>query len=113
MMVAPARRKKMSPMSAATGQFVTQSAQISNLDRCSLCGRPRSVHGIDWTCSAPPRRRVAAVVTVLAGLLALAGIGFVTATTQTTLTAGTVAWAVLLAGLTVLGCAVALLGRPR
>jgi hypothetical protein len=103
----------MSPMSASTGQFVTQTSQITNLDRCTLCGRPRSAHGIDWTCSAPRSRRAAAVVAVTGGLLALAGVGYLTATSQTPLTAGTLGWSALLAGLTVLGCVAALLGRSR
>src|ERR1700722_12501553 len=103
----------MSPMRASTGQFVTQTSQISNLDRCTLCGRPRSVHGIDWTCSAPRSRRANAVVAVTGGLRALAGVGYLTATSQTPLTAGTLSWSALLAGLTVLYSVAALLSRLR
>jgi len=92
----------------ADQHFATSGRSISNLDRCNLCGRPRSVHGIDWTCPAGllgaagrpgPARTIA--VAVLAGLLALAVIIWVTVTSTSNTSVGSLAAAAFLAAITV------------
>jgi hypothetical protein len=100
-LIRPSVGKKVIAM-IADQHFATSGRSISNLDPCNLCGCPRSAHGIDWTC--PPRpfegrsspgRDIA--VTVLGGLLALALIIWVTVTSATKTSIGTLAASALLA----------------
>jgi hypothetical protein len=107
-------RKKMTSMIAET-QFQTLNQRPSNHDRCKLCGAARSAHGVDWTCAsgiAPSRRRFSLFI-VVAGVVALAGIALLTATSMTDTTLGSLGASACLAGLTVLVCALALGGRQR
>jgi hypothetical protein len=48
--------------------------QTSNLDRCTRCGRPRSVHGPDWSCPSGRPLRAASGALIAGSLLAVAGI---------------------------------------
>jgi len=48
--------------------------QTSNLDRCTRCGRPRSVHGPDWSCPSARPHRAASAALIAGVLLAVAGI---------------------------------------
>jgi hypothetical protein len=48
--------------------------QTSNLDRCTRCGRPRSVHGPDWSCPSARPRRAAPAAVIAGASLAVAGI---------------------------------------
>jgi hypothetical protein len=48
--------------------------QTSNLDRCTRCGRPRSVHGPDWSCPSGRPHRTASAALIAGSLLAVAGI---------------------------------------
>jgi hypothetical protein len=107
-------RKKLISM-AADAQFQTTSHRISNLDRCGQCGAARSAHGIDWTCSpgTPPRNGRLMAGVIVAGLLALAGVALLTATSSTSQSLGTLGAAACLAGLTVLVCYAALISRRR
>lgn len=88
---------------------------MSNLDRCTLCGSPRSAHGINWSC--PPgivlRGRRAVALVVAAGIVALAGIGLLTASSRTATTMGSLGAAAMLAGLTVLVCCATVARRRR
>jgi hypothetical protein len=54
--------------------FRSWVGQASNLDRCTRCGRPRSVHGEDWSCPAGVPHRAAPALLVVGGVLALSGI---------------------------------------
>jgi hypothetical protein len=103
----------MSPV-LADPQFQTTAPRISNLDRCNVCGRPRSAHDFDFTCpdlaAAIGRRRYLAFV-VGATVLALAGIGLLTASSTTSTTLGTLLAAGLLTGLTLLISAFAATGH--
>lgn len=102
----------MSPV-IADSQFQTTAEFISNLDRCNLCGAPRSTHGIDWTCStgtSPGGKRVVLLVG-LAALLALAGIAMLTASSATSMTLGTLAASACLTGLTLVVCGLSVIGR--
>jgi hypothetical protein len=100
-------RKKMSSM--ISSQFETDTRQISSLDRCNLCGRPRSAHGADWSCSpaGSPRGTLVVTALVVAGLLALAGIGLLAVTSATGTTLGSLGAAGVLAGLVVIVCGAA------
>jgi len=99
----------------ADQQFETADRPISNLDRCNLCGRPRAVHGIDWTCSPGRTASTARVIagTVLGGLLALAGILTITVTSDTAGSAGTLGAASMLIGMTLVICAAIIGGRQH
>jgi hypothetical protein len=55
-------------------QFEGWVSQTSNLDRCTRCGRPRSVHGPDWRCPYARPHRAASAVLIAGTLLAVAGI---------------------------------------
>lgn len=49
--------------------------QTSNLDRCTRCGRPRSVHGADWSCPHGGVSLRGALAVLIAGcVLSLGGI---------------------------------------
>jgi len=48
--------------------------QTSNLDRCTRCGRPRSVHGADWSCPSGRPHRAASAALIAGSLLASAGV---------------------------------------
>ena len=100
------------PMRAAP-QFHTALGGLSNLDRCNWCGTPRSAHGIDWSCpSTGPRGGTRFVVLVVAaGILALAGVALLTASSQTPSTPGTLGASGFLAGLVVLVCTGTIIGR--
>lgn len=104
----------MSPM-IADSQFQVETRHLSNLDRCNLCGGPRSAHGIDWTCSpgVSASRARSVLLVVAAGLLALAGVGLLTVTSATEMTLGTLGASACLAGLTLLVCCAAIAGRRR
>jgi len=55
-------------------RFQPWIGQTSNLDRCTRCGRPRSVHGPDWSCPSGRPHRGASVVLIAGSLLAVAGV---------------------------------------
>jgi hypothetical protein len=55
-------------------QFERWVGQTSNLDRCTRCGRPRSVHGPDWGCPSARPHRAASAALIAGALLAVAGI---------------------------------------
>jgi hypothetical protein len=107
-------RKKMTAMSAIP-QFQTASPQLSNLDRCNRCGAARSAHGVDWTCpqAVSVSKTRLAVLVAAAGLLALAGVAVLTVTSTTETNLGTLGASACLAGLTLLVCGAALVGRRR
>jgi hypothetical protein len=88
---------------------------LSNLDRCTWCGSPRSAHGMNWACpqGMELRGRRAVALVVVAGLVALAGIGLLTATSATATTLGTLGAAACLSGLTVLVCCATVARRRR
>ena len=54
-------------------QFEVWVGQTSNLDRCTRCGRPRSVHGPDWSCPSARPHRAASAALIAGALLAVAG----------------------------------------
>lgn len=80
--------------------------RVSNLDRCNWCGMPRSSHGMNWSCASAEASRGRHFVTfvILAGVLALIGVGLLVATSQTASSLGTLGAAVLLSGLVLLIC---------
>lgn len=88
---------------------------MSNLDRCTWCGSPRSAHGINWSCpsGAELRGRQSVVLAVIAGIVALTGIGLLTASSPTATTTGSLGAAAMLAGLTVLVCYATVARRRR
>jgi hypothetical protein len=55
-------------------RFERWVGQTSNLDRCTRCGRPRSVHGPDWSCPSGRPHRAASAALIAGSLLAVAGI---------------------------------------
>jgi hypothetical protein len=55
-------------------RFERWVGQTSNLDRCTRCGRPRSVHGPDWSCPSGHPHRAASAAVIAGSLLAVAGI---------------------------------------
>jgi len=55
-------------------QFERWVGQTSNLDRCTRCGRPRSVHGPDWSCPSGRPRHAASTALTAGSLLASAGV---------------------------------------
>jgi hypothetical protein len=55
-------------------QFERWVGQTSNLDRCTRCGRARSVHGPDWSCPSGRPHRAASAALIAGSLLAVAGI---------------------------------------
>ena len=55
-------------------RFQRWVGQTSNLDRCTRCGRPRSVHGPDWSCPSGSPHRAASAALVAGSLLAVTGI---------------------------------------
>ena len=55
-------------------RFQRWVGQTSNLDRCSRCGRPRSVHGADWSCPSGRPHRAASAAVIAGTLLAVTGI---------------------------------------
>ena len=64
----------MSSPLAVRQQFYLSHGTVTNLDRCSKCGAPRSVHGVDWTCPAPPTHRAALAMLYGGALLMAAGL---------------------------------------
>jgi hypothetical protein len=88
---------------------------MSNLDRCTWCGSPRSAHGINWSCpsGAELRGRQSVVLVIIAGIVALTGIGLLTASSPTATTMGSLGAAAMLAGLTVLVCYATVARRRR
>jgi VIT1/CCC1 family predicted Fe2+/Mn2+ transporter len=102
----------MSPMSA-TAQFQAVPRQLSNLDRCNLCGLARAAHGPDWSCPSGVRAdsRWVTRSVVAFGLVVIAGVIVLLATSTTGSTLASLAAAVCLCGLTLLVCAVILAGR--
>jgi hypothetical protein len=105
-------RKKLIPMSAGT-QFQIPTNEITNLDRCNLCGAARAAHGIDWTCATgtPPRSTHMIAVIAIAGVLAVAGVVILTITSTTSQSLGSLGAAIMLGGLTVLVCAAEIIYR--
>ena len=63
----------MSSTDIAT-RFERWVGQTSNLDRCTRCGRPRSVHGADWSCPSGRPHRAAPAALIAGSLLAVAGV---------------------------------------
>jgi hypothetical protein len=55
-------------------QFQSWVGQVSNLDRCTRCGRPRSVHGPDWSCPAGTPQRPAFAAILAGSALAVGAI---------------------------------------
>ena len=55
-------------------QFQRWVGQTSNLDRCTRCGRPRSVHGPDWSCPSGRPHRGASAALIAGSLLAVTGL---------------------------------------
>jgi MYXO-CTERM domain-containing protein len=102
----------MSPV-IADQKFETTAGRISNLDRCNLCGSPRSAHGIDWSCSSDRSDGGKRFILFIgfAALLALAGIALLTVSSQTSMTAGTLAATACLTGITLLVCGLSISGR--
>jgi hypothetical protein len=94
-------------------QFNVTAGRLTNLDRCNLCGRPRSAHGADWTCGRPSQVSHLVVAVVVAAALALGGIGLLAATSATATSLGSLGASCCLAGLTLLIAAVVLTGRRR
>ncbi len=102
----------MSPV-IADQKFETTAGHISNLDRCNLCGSPRSAHGVNWNCgpdSSDGGKRFVLVLG-LAALLALAGIALLTVSSQTSMTAGTLVATACLTGITLLAFGLSVAGR--
>ena len=60
--------------SGAAPQFVRWTGQTSNLDRCNRCGRPRSVHGTDWSCPTRTAGRMADAALITGSVAAVAGL---------------------------------------
>jgi hypothetical protein len=87
-------------------QFQVTQREITSMDRCNLCGAPRSAHGIDWTCSPGIAVRNAQIITAVttAGLLAIGGVVILTVTSTTGTSPGSLGAAIVLAALTVLIC---------
>jgi hypothetical protein len=96
-------------------QFQTALGGLSNLDRCNWCGTPRSAHGIDWSCPSGGARSGTrfAVLVAAAGVLALAGVALLTASSQTPSTPGTLGASGFLAAMVVLICTGTITGRRR
>ena len=105
-------RKKMTGM-IADSQFQTTAERVSNLDRCNACGTPRSAHGIDWTCPAGTshQTRRFGLLAGFAAILALPGIAVLTASSQTSMTPGTLAASACLVALTLLVCGLSVVIR--
>jgi hypothetical protein len=99
-------RKKAISMAPDT-QFQVTQREITSLDRCNLCGAPRSAHDVDWTCSPGVAVTNAQIITAVttAGLLALAGVVFLAVTSTTRTSPGSLGAAIVLAALIVLICA--------
>jgi hypothetical protein len=55
-------------------RFQRWIGQASNLDRCTRCGRPRSVHGGDWSCPEGVPHRAPPALLIAGGVLAVSGI---------------------------------------
>ncbi|HUB41017.1 MAG TPA: hypothetical protein VMA72_19395 [Streptosporangiaceae bacterium] len=55
-------------------RFQRWVGQTSNLDRCTRCGRPRSVHGPDWSCPSGRPHGAASAALIAGSLLAVAGV---------------------------------------
>ena len=55
-------------------QFHRWVGQVSNLDRCTRCGRPRSVHGPDSSCPAGIPQRAAFAALIVGSALAAGAI---------------------------------------
>jgi VIT1/CCC1 family predicted Fe2+/Mn2+ transporter len=91
-------------------RFQTWIGQASNLDRCTRCGRPRSVHGSDWGCPAGVPHGAAPAFLVAGGALAIGGI-IVRLTVA--LTDHQIAAGVFLAGVVLFVTGLSLLGRPH
>jgi hypothetical protein len=102
----------MSPM-LADPQFQTAILHPSNLDRCNLCGAPRSAHGADWTCPSAviPDRAPLAFFVVAAGVLAVLGGATWALASAASITLSSLAAFACLAGLTLLIGGVAVSGR--
>ncbi len=97
----------MSPTEAVP-RFERWVGQDSNLDRCTRCGRPRSVHGDDWSCPSllPHRTGTAALITGGAGAV----LGIVLRLTSA-FADRQIAASVFLAGVVLLIAGLSMLGR--
>jgi hypothetical protein len=95
---------------SADAQFQLAARYPTNLDRCRRCGNPRKLHGEDGSCglTVTVRRGPLAVAGIAAAVLAaLAGAGWLLASTTTADVSSVAAFAslaalILLAGLTAL-----------
>jgi hypothetical protein len=107
-------KRQVSPVSV-DAQFQTTGRYISNLDRCNRCGRPRSAHGIDWTCSPArmTRGHNTALMALLAAMLALAGMALLATSNAISTTLDTFAVSASLVGLTLLAFALSVAIRWR
>jgi len=90
-------------------RFQRWIGQASNLDRCTRCGRPRSVHGGDWVCPAGVPPRAAPALLIAGAVLAVSGI-IVRATA--TLLNHQIPAGMFLAGVVLLVVGLKLLGAP-
>jgi len=90
-------------------QFERWVGQTSNLDRCTRCGRPRSVHGADWSCPAGRPHRAAAAALIAGSLLASAGVALRLAAA---VASHQVPAAMFLAGMILMVTGLSMLGPP-
>jgi len=99
----------------ADPQFQVSGTHPSNLDRCNLCGRPRSAHDADWSCRAAdqPRIRHIALFFTVAIVLAVLGAEVWILTSSGNVTLSSLAAFACLAGITLLVSGVIVTGRPR
>ena len=90
-------------------RFERWVGQPSNLDRCTRCGRPRSVHGPDWSCPSGSPHQAAFAAFVAGGALAVLGIALrlSSAVANHQVPAG-----LFLAGVVLLVAGLAMLGPP-
>jgi hypothetical protein len=99
----------------ADPQFQATILHPSNLDRCNLCGRPRSAHGTDWTCPSAviPSRAHRGLFTVAASVLAVLGGAIWALASAADITVSSLAAFACLAGLTLLVGGVTVAQRRR
>jgi hypothetical protein len=93
-------------------RFQSVTSHPSNLERCHLCGTPRSAHGPDWTCpdEVPGRLHLALFVTGAVVLAVLGGASWALASSADITLSSFAAFACL-AGLTLSVGGVTVLGR--
>jgi hypothetical protein len=90
-------------------RFERWVGQTSNLDRCTRCGRPRSVHGTDWSCPSGRPHRAASAALIAGSALASAGVALRLAAAMAS---HQVAAAMFLAGMILAVTGLSMLGPP-